>query len=113
VDFCPLVTRTEGLRIGGMQRGIATDISQSGLFVSDVGYLQMGATLHLCLRLPDIAANPVTCYAKVVRRDRDGYGIRFIRVKETDLRRLNRFVEDLLEAQYRRSARGCLTAPSA
>jgi hypothetical protein len=103
VDFCPLVMTTsgDGLRIGGMQRGIAVNISQAGLFVTDVGYVQVGAVLHLFLRLPDIPANPVVCYAKVVRREPEGYGIRFLRVKQTDLRRLARYVDDLLEARYR------------
>jgi hypothetical protein len=104
VDFCPLVTRENGLRIGGMQRGVAANISQTGLLVTDVGYLRVGAVLHLFLRLPDVPANPIVCYARVVRRDNQGYGIRFIRLRQTDHHRLGRFVDDLLEAEFRRSA---------
>lgn len=101
VDFCPLVNRTGGLSIGSLQRGIALNISQGGLYVTDVGYLQVGALLHLFLRLPDVPANPVVCYARVVRHDYHGYGIRLMRVRETDNRRLERYVDDLLEAQCR------------
>jgi hypothetical protein len=98
------VTRENGLRIGGMQRGIAVDISQTGLLITDIGYLRVGAVLHLFLRLPDVPGNPIVCYARVVRRASHGYGIRFIRLRQTDHHRLGRYVDDLLEAEYRRSA---------
>lgn len=110
VDFCPIVTRAgAGLAVGGPQRGVALDLSESGLFLGEVGYLQVGATVHLFLRLPDVPANPIGCYAKVVRREiggeggRDGYAVRFLQLPEADLIRLARFVR-LQKARSRRLA---------
>jgi hypothetical protein len=88
-----------------MQRGVALDISRTGLFVTNVGYLRLGSTIHLFLRLPDVPGNPVVCYAKVVRCERSprvGYGIRLLRVKSGDIERLERYVARLRAANRRR-----------
>jgi hypothetical protein len=98
VDFCPIVTKNEGLTIGGPQRGVTQDLSVSGLFLGEVGYLQIGATLHLMLRLPDVPANPIVCFAKVVRREKDGragYALRFLQLSDADAVRLSHFVRGL------------------
>jgi len=110
VDFCPIVARSgSGLAVGKPQRGVALDVSESGLFLGEVSYLQLGVTIHLFLRLPDVPGNPIGCYAKVVRRElggeggRDGYAVRFFQLPETDLIRLARFVR-LQKARGRRLA---------
>ncbi len=92
VDFCPLVVQTAGLRVGEPQRGLALSLSRTGAFITDVGYLPLGVTVHLFLRLPDVPANPIGCYAKVVRAEGDGYGVRFVRLDETQAARIERFV---------------------
>lgn len=97
-DYCPLVAHGGGLRVGGLQRGVATNLSESGLFIADVGYLKVGALVHLFLRLPDIPANPIVCYARVVRRGlgrEQGYGLRFLRLPERDAARIRCFVDGL------------------
>lgn len=102
VDFCPLVSRrSRGLRIGQLQRGIALNVSRGGMYVSDAGHLQVGALLHLFVRVPDAPTTPVVCYAKVVRHDNQGYGVRFLRLRETDKRRLDRYLDGLLDARLR------------
>ena len=89
VDYCPLVTQEAGLRVGGMQRGVVVDLSQGGVLVTDVGYLKVGALVHLFLRLPDLPG-PIACYARVVRRERAGYGIRFVQLRPSDRQRVGR-----------------------
>jgi hypothetical protein len=107
VDLCPLVSLREGLRVGSLVRGIALDISQSGLLLTEGGYLQIGATVHLILRLPDVPANPICCYGKVVRRESEphpGYGIRFLEVRETDAHRIAQYVRFIKSRARREQA---------
>jgi c-di-GMP-binding flagellar brake protein YcgR len=108
VDYCPLVGGAAGVRVGHLQRGVATDISEAGILLSDVRYLPLGATLHLLLRLPDLPGNAITCYAKVVRAQHEGaggYGLRFLALQQFDARRLRRYVTTQLGRRARLPSR--------
>jgi hypothetical protein len=105
-DFSPLVGHGQGsLEVGAMQRAVAADLSGAGLFLTEVGYLRVGSTIHLFLRLPDLPGNPVVCYAKVVRCQPDpanpGYGIRFLHLAEADAERVERYVRGLRDRARR------------
>jgi hypothetical protein len=108
VDYCPLLFKKDGVRPAGFRRGITGDLSRSGLFLGDSSYLEVGATIQLLIRLPDVAANPIACFAKVVRKDlkgRQGYGLRFMRLPPRDRDRLEGYVDEL-EAWRCRAAAG-------
>jgi hypothetical protein len=99
VDYCALV---KGMQCGGFRRGVSGDLSPSGIFLSDTGYLPVGATLQLLIRLPDIPANPIACYGRIVRADRehyDGYGITFMRMRAADRRRMERYIGAIEDAK--------------
>ena len=96
VDYCPLVIlKAGGLKMGGPQRAVARDLSPTGIFLTEVGYLPVDTVIHLFLRLPDVPGNPVGCYGRVVRTGAEGgtgYGVRFLRLCAEDARRLERYV---------------------
>lgn len=91
-DFCPLLGHGKGrLELGELSRALVADLSLAGAFLTEVGYLRVGTTIHLFLRLPDRPGNPLVCYAKVVRcqtGENPGYGIRFLRLADEDAARI-------------------------
>ena len=98
VDYCPLVRDSRGLKVGTPQRAIASDLSASGLFITEASYLPVGAVVHLFIRLPDVAANPIVCFGKVVRATRGGgggFGVRFMRLRTEDARRLESYTRSM------------------
>lgn len=104
VDYCPMLLREDGVRAAGFRRAIADDLSATGTFLGDTSYLQVGSIVQLLLRLPDVAANPINCFARVVRKDlvgRQGYGLRFLRLRGADARRLEGFVQERNAADAR------------
>lgn len=104
-DFQPLLGHGKGsLELGELQRALVSDLSRTGAFLTEVGYLRVGTTIHLFVRLPDRPGNPLVCYAKVARRqtgETPGYGLRFLRLSTDDEVRLARYVQSLRDRDRR------------
>ena len=100
VDFVALEADADGVDLTSPKFGVARDISERGLLLGRTGFLPVGSLLHLFLRLPDLPANPIGVYARVLRCHVDddgvGYGLRFLRCRERDRRRLRRYVGEQL-----------------
>jgi len=93
VDLIPVMDPNKGLKLGPSKRGICVDLSEEGLLLTQLDYLQLGSVVRLFVRLPDRPKPPMATDAKVVRwewRGEAGYGLKFIEPDPSDIRRIQR-----------------------
>jgi hypothetical protein len=95
IDYCRLAHCDGAATLRRSRRALATNVSATGLVLTDAGELEVGHLLHIAMRLPDVPGNAITCDARVVRisgAPETSAACRILQISHWDSQRLAEFV---------------------